>query len=91
MTPDKPSRPIVTGLTRAERKIYNALFESPAWFLSHRAMWAKLYTHPFDPESRTLAQLIKRLRRKLPEGVTIRTVYGEGYGLEQAPAVSEGK
>lgn len=76
-------KPIAPGLSRSERKIYNALFESPTWFVSRAELWALLYTHSFDAESRALDQVVKRLRTKLPAVLKIETVYGRGYKLKQ--------
>lgn len=73
--------------TRRELALFEALFEHRDRVLSKDALCARLYGTGADIETNAVELLVSRLRRKLAgSGVTIRTIRGLGYLLQEDAA-----
>lgn len=73
------------GLTGSERRIFGALMARDLASKEH-LLAACCANHGMaeQPELKIVDVFICKLRRKLPDGVTIETVWGQGYRLSAA-------
>lgn len=74
--------------TPFEQTIFNLLESQLGKICSKRAIEEHLYVdRPLSefPESNGLEVFIRRIRRKLPKGLSIRTFHRQGYMLEKIP------
>lgn len=69
-------------LSPRERALFVLLFEQSGTVVSKARINADLYGHGADVEESAVELAVSRLRRKLGEAVTIRTIRGLGYLLD---------
>jgi Response regulators consisting of a CheY-like receiver domain and a winged-helix DNA-binding domain len=66
-------------LTMFEEMLYNRLTTSTGTVVTRSELYSTLYPNSIMPRSNSIEVLIGRLRKKLPEGTTIKAKRGVGY------------
>ncbi|MEM1150711.1 MAG: helix-turn-helix domain-containing protein [Pseudomonadota bacterium] len=73
----------IPSITATEASLLDALWSSSPRMASYKGIYDRIYAGTFDdaPEPNILKVFCTKLRRKLPTGVEIQTVWGQGYRL----------
>jgi len=74
-------------LTTREMSVLEALLLRSGWVVSKDQLLERLYSYAEEASSNAIEVYIHRLRKKIePAGVTIRTIRGLGYVIDNMPA-----
>ncbi len=78
---------VTLELTTRELSVLEALMLRTGWVVSKEQMLERLYSYAEEASNNAIEVYIHRLRKKIePAGVTIRTLRGLGYVIDNMPA-----